>query len=91
MTFDEMSPWEGDSGIAVLEVSPALPGSEKPGWSEGLVAGVDDDLDEDESYFLEADDDEDDDYDDDYDDDFDDDDDEDEVSVETDDDEDDDL
>lgn len=69
----------GDSGISVLE--PSTSEDElRPVWSDYPVAGRDDDLDEDERYFLEDDDDEsgddDSDLDSDYDDDFDDEDDE---------------
>ncbi|GEM_PF-3381480 len=96
MTLEGMDGWDDRGGTALLgENAPAAPASEKPAWmtepGAGVVAGVDDDLDEDESYFLESDDDDDDDYDDDYDDDFDDDDDEEDVDIESDDDDDDDL
>jgi len=91
MAFEGMNYWGGSGGSALLEQEPVLPGSEKPEWATHPIAGVDDDLDGDESYFLEVDDDDDDDdYDEDADDDLDDDDD-DEVSVEPEDDEDDEL
>ena len=66
MMFDGMNGWEDQAGTALLEI----PQSEKPRWSDTAVIAYDDDLDEDESYFLEADDDEDDDYDDDVDEEF---------------------
>jgi TATA-binding protein-associated factor Taf7 len=69
--------WTNDSndpGTALLE--PEHLDKTQPGGSENIaVCDIDDDLDDDEAYFLDDDDDEDDDYSDDYDDDdFDDDD-----------------
>lgn len=56
------------SGTALLEPGqPELDGVSS--WSENPVCDVDDDLDDDEAYFLDDEDDEDDDYSDDYDDD----------------------
>lgn len=66
MMFDGMNGQEDQNGVALLDA----PSSENPWWAQPTVVGYDDDLDEDESYFLEADDDEDDDYDDDVDEEF---------------------
>lgn len=70
---------ESDTGTALLEPGqpdPARPGraddrpwSDCSGWSENPVCDVDDDLDDDEAYFLDDDEDEDDEFSDDYDDD----------------------
>jgi len=62
-------------GLHTTVITPSTPSTQR--WSESPFCSVDDDVDEDEAYFLdeddEDDDDEDDEYDDDDDDDFDDD------------------
>lgn len=58
----------GSAGTAILEPGrPELVGI--PLWSENPVCDVDDDLDDDEAYFLDDEDDDDDEFSDDYDDD----------------------
>lgn len=57
-----------DAGTALLEPDQGAP-SVAGGWSENPVCDVDDDLDDDEAYFLDDEEDDDDDYSDDYDDD----------------------
>ncbi len=68
---DLITEWNGDlsaSGTALLE--PDHLETNAPSWSENIaVCDVDDDLDDDEAYFLDDEEDEDDDYSDDYDDD----------------------
>lgn len=59
MMFEERNGWStgvgSDAGVALLDA----PESEKPVWTATEFVAYDDDMDEDESYFLEADDDED--------------------------------
>lgn len=58
-----------DAGVALLEPDHA-PSTSDNGWSGNIaICDVDDDLDDDEAYFLDDDEDEDDDFSDDYDDD----------------------
>lgn len=74
MMFEGLSTDWTEGGTAVL--TPGESDPTQPDWSDYSVVAYDDDLDEDESYFLESDDEEDDDFSDDEGDDFDDDEDE---------------
>ena len=84
MTFEAPNTDWSDAGAALL-----VPDRADPCWSDHATLAYDDDLDEDESYFLETDDEEDDEFEDDADE-FDDEDDE-EVDTDSDVDDDDDL
>ncbi len=67
---DAFGRWEDDqpcTGTALLEPGHTREGA--PLWSENPVCDIDDDLDDDEAYFLDDEDDDDDDFSDDYDDD----------------------
>ena len=59
---------ENESSTALLEPGQDIENDQQT-WSENPVCDIDDDLDDDEAYFLDDDEDEDDDYSDDYDDD----------------------